>query len=97
MKSLLSLAVLALMAAISGCPMCQNPWDYCNAVIGPRGCPNCDFGARAGSKFHPMGVTPPTTEIGPTPAGAPEGESEAPAPVEESPPLDSGEPFNYDF
>lgn len=58
-----------LLVVFSGCAMCQNPWDYCNAVLGPNGCPNCDFGARCGSAFRPIGHTPPTTELGPTPAG----------------------------
>lgn len=64
-----SYAACLLLAVMSGCAMCQSPWDYCNAVIGPGGCPNCDFGARCGSAFAPIGHSPATTEMGPTPAG----------------------------
>jgi len=66
----LTAAVAGLvLAVVSGCaPMCQTPFDYCNAVLNPNGCPNCDFGARYGSRFHPMNGTPPTTPITPTPA-----------------------------
>ena len=63
------LGQLILAMGLSGCgAMCQSPWDYCNAVVGPGGGPNCDFGARAGSAFAPMGGTPVTTARGPTPA-----------------------------
>jgi hypothetical protein len=69
MKNAAGLAVCVLLAVTSGCAMCQSPWDYCNAVIGDCGCPNCDFGARCGSVFAPIGHTPATTEKGPTAAG----------------------------
>ncbi len=76
-----------LLAAMAGCSMCQSPWDYCNAVVGPGGCPYCDFGARAGSIYAPMGPIPPTTEIGPTaaPARKPAAESTPPE-LDEPPP-----------
>ena len=77
-----------LLAAMAGCSMCQSPWDYCNAVVGPGGCPYCDFGARAGSIYAPMGPIPPTTEIGPTaaPARKPAAESTPPGELDEPPP-----------
>ena len=65
-------ALFLAMLALSGCTMCQSPWDYCNAVVGPGGCPYCDYGARAGSIYAPMGSTPPTTPLGPTTAPASE-------------------------
>jgi len=34
--------------------MCQCPFDYCGPVAETDGLPNCDFGARRGSAFHPM-------------------------------------------
>jgi hypothetical protein len=76
--------VPVLLALIAGCcTTCQTPWDYCNAVIGPDCGPNCDFGARYNSRFHPMYGTPPTTPLEPTPAAA-EGE-QPPEKVEPSP------------
>ena len=91
-----SLAGCVLLAVISGCAMCQNPWDYCNAVIGPGGCPNCDFGARCGSAFAPIGHTPATTELGPTPAGATSEPAEPaePAAPYNLPPDEGLEPFD---
>jgi hypothetical protein len=69
MKRSARLGQLVLAIVLSGCgPMCQSPWDYCNAVVGPGGSPNCNFGARAGSAFVPMDGTPATTARGPTPA-----------------------------
>jgi hypothetical protein len=69
MKRYARLARFVLPVVLSGCgAMCQSPWDYCSAVVGPGGTPNCDFGARAGSAFAPMGGTPVTTARGPTPA-----------------------------
>jgi hypothetical protein len=62
--------------------MCQSPWDYCNAVLGANGTPNCNFGARYNSQFAPMNGTPPTTPIQPTPAAAKEGDAEAPQPLD---------------
>jgi hypothetical protein len=88
-----SLAVLVLAAALSGCPMCQTPFDYCNAVIGPGGCPNCDFGARAGSAFAPMGGTPATVPRGPTPAGHGGGSALPAQPSEKT--LPEPEPDSY--
>jgi hypothetical protein len=62
------------MAALSGCAMCQAPFDYCAPVAGPNGCPNCNFLARRGSLFAPMDDSTATLPMGPTPAeelGAP--------------------------
>ncbi len=71
-----------LLAVASGCTaMCQTPYDYCNAVINPNGCPNCNFGARYGSRFAPMFGTPATTPLEPTTASGPAGvEESAPTP-----------------
>jgi hypothetical protein len=81
-KSFAGLAAV-FVAALAGCaPMCQSPWDYCNAVLGGNGTPNCNFGARYNSQFVPMNGTPPTTPIQPTPAAAKQGETEAPQPLE---------------
>ena len=57
--------LLMLAALCAGCAMCQSPFDYCAPVVPPRGCPNCDFGARRGSLFHPQDETPPTTPVAP--------------------------------
>lgn len=75
-----------LVAALAGCaPMCQSPWDYCNAVINPNGCPNCNFGARYNSSFVPMNGTPATTPIEPTPATEEARERASEEPLEPSP------------
>jgi hypothetical protein len=65
-----SLGVLLLLASLAGCNLCQSPFDYCGPVIGPHGCPNCDFAARDGSAFAPTSDGTPidTTSLGPTPA-----------------------------
>lgn len=49
-----ALAVLALVASLAGCAMCQSPFDYCGPVAGPNGDQNCNFNARRGSLFEPM-------------------------------------------
>lgn len=46
--------------------MCQSPFDYCAPTVPQGGCPNCDFGARRGSMFHPTDGTPATTPVTPT-------------------------------
>jgi hypothetical protein len=66
-----ALAALAFLAAACGCSMCQSPFDYCNAVTGPDGGPNCNFGARRGSIFVPMDDSAGSTPMGPTPAEMP--------------------------
>ena len=48
------LATLALVASLTGCAMCQSPFDYCGPVTGPNGDQNCNFNARRGSLFEPM-------------------------------------------
>ncbi|MEX0677610.1 MAG: hypothetical protein WD063_11080 [Pirellulales bacterium] len=90
MKSFASLTACVLLAVFSGCSMCQNPWDYCNAVLGCGGCPYCDFGARCGSAFAPIGATPPTSEQSPTAAGS--GASEPTEPAESAEPYDAAPP-----
>ena len=57
----------AITIALSGCAMCQSPYDYCGPVMGPGG-PNCDWGARRGSIFAPMDDSYVETPLGPTPA-----------------------------
>ena len=100
MKRFAGLAVWVLVAVFSGCSStCQNPWDYCNSVIGYDGCPHCDFGARCGSAFAPIGATPPTSELGPTEAGRtsePAEPAESVEPYNLAPPADSleFEPFD---
>jgi len=69
-SSTATLAGLALVASMAGCAMCQNPFDYCAPVIEPDGCPNCDFGARRGSQFHPMAGTGNAERLTPRPADA---------------------------
>jgi hypothetical protein len=71
------LAMIVITAALSGCSMCCSPFDYCAPVSGRDGRPNCDFGARRGSAFHPMDESADTydssvetDEAGPTPAAA---------------------------
>ncbi|MEX2114045.1 MAG: hypothetical protein WD845_12715 [Pirellulales bacterium] len=53
-----SLTLLVALASLSGCRMCQSPFDYCNPMIGPSGTLNCDFQARRNSVFHPMDDDP---------------------------------------
>jgi hypothetical protein len=64
-RRLAAFAALVL-AMLSGCAMCQSPFDYCGPVSGPNGCPNCDFGARRGSLFAPMDGTADGDGSGPT-------------------------------
>lgn len=79
-------AALALLASLTGCAMCQNPFDYCGPVIGAGGCPNCDFGARRGSLFAPMDGIPATTALEPTPAASPSDAHPTEPPPDETPP-----------
>lgn len=85
-KSFAGLAAV-LVATLAGCaPMCQSPWDYCSAVLGCNGTPNCNFGARYNSQFVPMNGTPPTTPVQPKPAVVKETDlkegDDAPQPLE---------------
>jgi hypothetical protein len=57
------------VAALSGCGLCQAPFDYCGPVAGPDGCPNCNFLARRSSIFAPMDDSAANVPMGPTPAG----------------------------
>ncbi len=59
--------VLFVVASLSGCAMCQDPFDYCNPVVGPGGCVNCEFGARRGSVFAPMEGDSALAAMDPTP------------------------------
>ncbi len=88
------LALPVLLLALAGCcTTCQTPWDYCNAVLGPGGCPNCDFGARYGSLFHPMYGTPAATPLTPTPADSSAEPVEPAAPDEYAPAPAYDDPF----
>jgi hypothetical protein len=69
--------LIVMTAALSGCSMCCSPFDYCAPVAGPDGAPNCDFGARRNSAFHPMDESADASDVGvdaylsgPTPAAA---------------------------
>jgi hypothetical protein len=53
------LVSILLLSSLAGCRMCLSPFDYCNPMIGPSGCLNCDFGARRNSAIHPMDDDPP--------------------------------------
>lgn len=77
-RALPSLAAVLLAASLSGCAMCQSPFDYCGPVAGPDGLPNCDFGARRGSIYAPMDDSAQGTQLEPTLAdGASEAEYES--------------------
>lgn len=62
-----ALGMMILAASLTGCAMCQNPFDYCGPVARP-GYRNCDFGARRGSIFAPMDDSAIDGPTGPTPA-----------------------------
>lgn len=71
-------ALIVMTAALSGCSMCCSPFDYCAPIAGPDGAPNCDFGARRNSAFHPMDEDSATSDVAvdsysgvPTPAAGP--------------------------
>lgn len=65
-RALSSWAALVLAAALSGCSICQSPFDYCGPVEGPDGHPNCDFGARRGSLYTPMDDSASGAQLEPT-------------------------------
>ena len=89
-----ALAMLALVASLAGCAMCQSPFDYCSPVAGPNGCQNCNFNARRGSLFEPMDDSA-DTQMAPTLApGA--GESVDYAAEDESTAVDYEEPAGSD-
>jgi hypothetical protein len=94
MKICARLALCVLLAGSAGCRMCQSPFDYCASVIGPCGTPNCDWGARAGSVYHPQDEGTPATKPrrGPTlaPTTAPAQPSQPPQQPPESPTKSSG-------
>ncbi len=72
MKSPLAcLAAAALLSALAGCNMCQGPFDYCNPVLGPTGCLNCDWGARMGSAVRPFEEEPVVGTASPAPSNIP--------------------------
>jgi hypothetical protein len=62
-----------LVGLLAGCNMCQNPYDYCGAVVQPDGCMNCAFNTRQGSVFAPPPGSPDidATAETPTPTAAP--------------------------
>ena len=76
-RKLLGLMGMALIAASVGCGMCQAPYDYCAATIGPDGKPTGGFMTRRGSVLGgmpgvPMYQSQPTLAsptAGPTTAG----------------------------
>ncbi len=74
------LCVLAALVAPCGCNMCRDPFDYAGPVIGPNG-PPCNFLARKGSLFVPIGETPPT--VPPRPENTTPSRSVEPAPLAE--------------
>jgi len=69
---------MALVVACTGCTMCQAPYDYCAATVGPDGLPTGGFMTRKGSVLGGMPGVPvyqskPTLAAGPaepTPASA---------------------------
>jgi len=69
---------MALVVACTGCTMCQAPYDYCAATVGPDGLPTGGFMTRKGSVLGGMPGVPvyqskPTLAAGPaepTPAAA---------------------------
>lgn len=68
-RTLASWCVLVVVGGLTGCSMCQSPFDYCAPVLGANGCPNCNFQARRGSIFVPMDDSAvATVPRGPTPA-----------------------------
>ncbi len=48
-RKFFGLVWMALIAACVGCSMCQAPYDYCAATIGPDGKPTGGFMTRQGS------------------------------------------------
>ncbi|HEY1784562.1 MAG TPA: hypothetical protein VGG30_03405 [Pirellulales bacterium] len=84
---------MVLVAACTGCTMCQAPYDYCAPTIGPDGKPTGGFMTRQGSvlggvpgvpvyKAEPTLATPPAGQAaaGPTEA-APAGANDMPTPA----------------
>jgi hypothetical protein len=66
--SLRSAFAIVLVALVCGCRICQSPFDYCTAVVGPDGHPCfCDFSARMNSVYSPPPGAPPPV-MGPTEA-----------------------------
>jgi hypothetical protein len=55
---LFGLMAMALIAASVGCKMCQTPYDYCAATIGPDGQPTGGFMTRQGSVLGGMPGVP---------------------------------------
>jgi hypothetical protein len=54
-----SIVALLSLCALAGCTTCRAPFDYAGPVLGPGG-PPCNFLARRGSVFEPIGEIPPT-------------------------------------
>ena len=61
--------LLGLLAATSGCTMCQNPFDYNYAGYGGSVPANNAYGGRAGSAFGPGPVAQQSGQLAqqPTP------------------------------
>jgi hypothetical protein len=57
-RKLFGLMGMALIAASVGCGMCQAPYDYCAATIGPDGKPTGGFMTRRGSVLGGMPGAP---------------------------------------
>ncbi len=75
-RKLIGLVWMALVAACVGCKMCQSPYDYCAATIGPDGKPTGGFMTRQGSVLGGMpGV--PVYQSQPTLATPPAGQAAA--------------------
>jgi hypothetical protein len=92
MKPALGLAaLLAVVAALAGCEICQAPFDCCNPVIGPGGTLNCDWGARRGSAVHPfydqptLGTSVPKSATAGAAGGEYRPEPSQPTPAETEP------------
>jgi hypothetical protein len=78
------LALLALTCLGLGCSMCEAPYDYCAATLGPNGQPTGGFLTRQGSILggapgvpynaqaqNPTPAKSPTPAMTPTPAQPP--------------------------
>ena len=49
LRTALSLGVVAVLLATTGCTMCCHPYDYCGPVHNGCGCQSCSSQSRAGS------------------------------------------------
>lgn len=75
-RKFFGLVWMALIAACVGCGICQAPYDYCAATLGPDGKPTGGFMTRQGSVLGGMpGV--PMYQSQPTLAAPPAGQAAA--------------------